>query len=104
VPAVFGIGQTIARAPVVDTPTMNVWTHRVVVAPPVFDRDLCLLQCVEDFAVELLIAQLAIKALVVANNGLDVRILGEEPGRLVRDIYAASDIFCLVGELGKSGR
>ena len=42
------------------------WTYRVVVAPPVFDHDLCLLQCVEDFAVEQFIAQLAVEALAVA--------------------------------------
>ena len=34
--------------------------------PPVFNDDLCLLQCVEDLAVEQLIAQLAVEALAVA--------------------------------------
>jgi phosphatidylinositol alpha-1,6-mannosyltransferase len=38
------------------------------------------------------------------SSGLDIRILGEMPDGLVRDIYAASDIFCLVGGPDKSGR
>ena len=33
--------------------------------PPVFNDDLCLLQCVEDLAVEQLITQLAVEALAV---------------------------------------
>jgi glycosyltransferase involved in cell wall biosynthesis len=39
-----------------------------------------------------------------ASGGFDVRILGEVHDGLVRDIYAASDIFCLVGGPDKSGR
>src|SRR4249920_3751688 len=34
------------------------WTHLVVVLPPVFDHDLSLLQCVKDFTVEQFVAQL----------------------------------------------
>jgi phosphatidylinositol alpha-1,6-mannosyltransferase len=39
-----------------------------------------------------------------ARSGLDVRILGEAPDELVRDVYAASDVFCLVGGPDRSGR
>jgi endo-1,4-beta-xylanase/phosphatidylinositol alpha-1,6-mannosyltransferase len=39
-----------------------------------------------------------------ASSGLDVRILGEMADEQVRDIYAASDIFCLVGGPDRSGR
>lgn len=39
-----------------------------------------------------------------ARNGFDVRILGETPDELVRDIYAASDVFCLVGGPDRAGR
>lgn len=39
---------------------------RVVVLPPSFDNDLCLLKRVEDFAIEQFIAQLGIEALAIA--------------------------------------
>ena len=39
-----------------------------------------------------------------ADSGLDVRILGEMRDEQVRDVYAASDIFCLVGGPDRSGR
>jgi glycosyltransferase involved in cell wall biosynthesis len=39
-----------------------------------------------------------------ARSGLDVRLLGEGSDELVRDVYAASDIFCLVGGPDRSGR
>jgi glycosyltransferase involved in cell wall biosynthesis len=39
-----------------------------------------------------------------AAEGLDVRILGELPDETVRDLYAASDVFCLVGGPDSSGR
>jgi phosphatidyl-myo-inositol dimannoside synthase len=39
-----------------------------------------------------------------ARSGLDVRLLGEASDELVRDVYAASDIFCLVGGPDQSGR
>ena len=41
-------------------------THSVVVAPPIFDDDLGFLQCVEDFAVEQLIAKLRVEALAIS--------------------------------------
>ena len=41
-------------------------TYGVVVASPVFDHDLCLLQCVEDFSVEQFITQFAVEALAIA--------------------------------------
>ena len=34
--------------------------------PPAFDEDLCFLACVEELAIEQLIAQLAIEALIIA--------------------------------------
>ena len=40
--------------------------HRVVVMPPCFDDDLGLLEGVEDFAIEELIAQLGVEALAIA--------------------------------------
>ena len=42
------------------------WAGRVVVASPILDHDLGLLQCVEDFTVEQLIAQLSVEALAIA--------------------------------------
>jgi phosphatidyl-myo-inositol dimannoside synthase len=39
-----------------------------------------------------------------ASSGLDVRVLGEVSDELIRDVYAASDIFCLVGGPDRSGR
>src|SRR4051812_43912274 len=51
-------------------------THRIVVAPPVFDYDLRLLQCVEEFSVQQLITQFAVEALAIAvlprTSGFDV--------------------------------
>ena len=59
-------------------------THRVVVAAPVFDHNLGLLQCVEDLAVEQFIAQLAVEALAIAilprTARLDVSGLGSDGG------------------------
>jgi hypothetical protein len=59
-------------------------THRVVVTPPVFDHDLCLLQCVEDFTVEQFITQFAVEALAIAvlprTARLDVSGLGSDRG------------------------
>ena len=56
------------------------WTHRVIVAPPVFDHDLCLFQFVEDFTVEQFIAQFAVEAFAIAifprAPRLDVSCLG----------------------------
>ena len=58
--------------------------YGVVVASPGFDDDLGLLQCVEDFAVEQLIAQFAIEAFVIAvlprASRFDVRGLGTNRG------------------------
>jgi hypothetical protein len=42
------------------------WMLGVVVTTPDFDRDLRLLQCVKDFAVEQLVAQFAIEAFAIA--------------------------------------
>jgi glycosyltransferase involved in cell wall biosynthesis len=39
-----------------------------------------------------------------ASSGLDVRVLGEVSDEFIRDVYAASDIFCLVGGSDQSGR
>jgi hypothetical protein len=54
------------------------------VAAPVFDHNLCLLQCVEDFAVEQFIAQLAVEALAIAilpwTSRFDVSGLGSDGG------------------------
>ena len=51
-------------------------------APPVFDHDLCLLQCVEDFSVEQFIAQFAVEALAIAvlprTSGFDVSRPGSD--------------------------
>jgi hypothetical protein len=35
------------------------------VAPPVFDHDLCLLHCIENFAIEQLAAQFAVEAFAI---------------------------------------
>src|SRR5215210_7495663 len=43
----------------------SVWAHSIVVAPPAFDDDLGFAQCVEDLAIEQLIAQSRIEALDV---------------------------------------
>ena len=60
------------------------WTHGVVVAPPVFDHDLGLLQCVEDFTIEQLVTQLAVEALAIAilprTTRLDVSGPGSDRG------------------------
>ena len=60
------------------------WTHRVVVASPILDHDLGLLQCVENLAVEQLIAQLAIEAFAIAilpwASRLDVSGPGSDGG------------------------
>ena len=49
----------------------------VVVAPPLLDQHFCLPQCVEDLAIEQLVPELAVKALVVA-------VLQGEPGSMNR--------------------
>ena len=53
------------------------WAHRIVMAPPAFDDDLGLFQCVEDFAIEQLVTELRVEALAVAvlpgAAGLDER-------------------------------
>lgn len=73
------------------------WTHRVVVTSPVFDHDLGLLQCVEDFTIEQLIAQLAVEALAIAilpwTSRFDVSGLGSDgadpiPERLGNELGA----------------
>ena len=57
-------------------------THRIVVAPPVFDHDLRLLQCVEDFSVQQFITQLAVEAFAIAvlpwTSGFDVSRPGSD--------------------------
>ena len=42
------------------------WPDRIVVAPPLLDQHFGLLQRVEDLAVEQLVPELAVEALVVA--------------------------------------
>ena len=55
---------------------LRVRTDRVVVPSPCFDHDLCLLQRVEDLAIEQFVAELAVEALAVAvlprAAGLDI--------------------------------
>jgi len=40
--------------------------NRVVMPSPAFDEDSCLLQSVEDFSIEKLIAQLAVEAYIIS--------------------------------------
>jgi len=73
------VGQTIASRPVSQR---RVWPYLVVMLPPVFDYDLRLFQCVEDFAVEQLVAQLSIEAFAIAilprASRLDVGSVGSD--------------------------
>jgi len=55
-------------------------THRVVVAAPVFDHDLCLLRSVEDFAVEEFVTQFAVEALAIAVLPWTARLDVSSPG------------------------
>ena len=68
------------------------WPFRVVVISPVFDDDLSLLQRVEDLAIEELVPQLSIEALVVAvlprTAGLDVEGLYIDPAEPIPDRFS----------------
>jgi len=68
-----------------------VWTHGVVVASPIFDHDLGLLECVEDLAVEQFIAQLAVEALAIAilprAARFDVGGLGSNSGDPISECF-----------------
>ena len=54
----FGRGRNVAQR--------AVWSDRVVVVSPSSDEHCCLLQSVEDFAVQQLVAELAVERFVVA--------------------------------------
>jgi len=43
-----------------------VWALAVIVLSPLFDDDLCLLECVEDFAVEQFVAEPSVEALAIS--------------------------------------
>ena len=62
---------------------------RVVMLPPVFDKDLCLLQAVEDFSVQKFISELPIEAFIVSilprAARLDVERLHADPAQPVSD-------------------
>jgi hypothetical protein len=66
-----------------------VWPDGVVVPAPLFDQNLRLLQCVEDFSVQQLIAQLTVEALVVTvlpwRSRLDEQGLHTDPCQPVSD-------------------
>jgi hypothetical protein len=59
------------------------WSDCVVVLSPAFNEHLCLLQCVEDLAIEQLISELAVEAFIVAvlpgAAWLDVESLDADP-------------------------
>ena len=59
-------------------------SNGVVVLPPLLDHDLCLVQAVEDFSVEQLVAQLPVERFAVAvlpgAAGGDVGSLGADRG------------------------
>ncbi|MGY4234693.1 phosphatidylinositol alpha-1,6-mannosyltransferase [Bradyrhizobium sp. USDA 4449] len=66
--------------------------------PPDVARQCCYLVVGPDYDAEFT------QRLRKAGAGLDLRIIGEAPDELVRDLYAASDLFCLVGAPDRSGR
>ena len=53
--------------------------------PPAFDHDLCLLQCVEDFAVEQFVAQLSVEAFAISILPRAARFDVSGPGSDGRD-------------------
>ncbi len=67
------------------------WPDCVVVPPPSFDQHLGFLQRVEDLAIEQLVPQLSIEALVVAvlprTAGLDVEGLYVDPAEPIPDRF-----------------
>jgi hypothetical protein len=62
------------------------WPNAIVVVLPDTDHDLCLLQTVEDFALEALVPELAVEAFAIAilpgTARLDIGCSGAEPGQL----------------------